>query len=98
MQIIDKCGANIAAMKEVNWENRDRLEVRKSKFLNNMVEQDHRFIKKRIRTMLGFKTFHSARIILAGIEVLHMIFKNQSGYLPLLLQDPIDAYWALVSS
>jgi putative transposase len=95
---IDKSGANIAAMKEVNKENRDRIEVRKSKFLNNMVEQDHRFIKKRIRSMLGFKTFHSARIILAGVEVLHMIFKNQSGYLPLFHRDPINAYWALVSS
>jgi hypothetical protein len=54
----------------------DGIQVRKSKFLNNMVEQDHRFIKKRIRTRLGFKTFHSARIVLAGIEVLHLILKN----------------------
>ncbi|MBK7844638.1 MAG: DDE-type integrase/transposase/recombinase [Bdellovibrionales bacterium] len=51
---IDKSGANIAAMKEVNWENRGRIEVRKSKFLNNTIEQDHRFIKKGIRTMQRF--------------------------------------------
>ncbi len=45
-----------------------------------------------IRGMLGFKKFNSAKIILAGVEVLHMIFKNQSGYMPLLHQDPIEAY------
>ena len=95
---IDKSGANIGALKQINEENREFIEVRKSKYMNNMVEQDHRFIKRRIRPMLGFKKFHSARVILAGIEILHMIFKNQSGYLPLLHKDPISSYWALVSA
>lgn len=43
-----------------------------SKYLNNVVERDHRAIKRRPRPMLGFKTFHCARILLAGIELMHM--------------------------
>ncbi len=47
------------------------------KYLNNIVEQDHRFIKRRTRPMLGFKSFPSAAATLAGIEVSHMIRKGQ---------------------
>jgi transposase, IS6 family len=41
------------------------------------VEQDHRFIKKRVRSMLGFKSFGTATSILAGVEAMHMIKKEQ---------------------
>ena len=95
---LDKSGANLAGLESINNENRHQIEIRQCKYLNNIVEQDHRFIKKRIRGMLGFKKFNSAKIILAGVEVLHMIFKSQSGYMPLLHQDPIEAYWGLVRS
>lgn len=47
------------------------------KYLNNLVEQDHRNIKKRIRPMLGFKSFVSASATLEGIEVANMIRKGQ---------------------
>ncbi|WP_323046322.1 DDE-type integrase/transposase/recombinase, partial [Paraburkholderia sp.] len=47
-----------------------------SKYLNNLVEQDHRAIKRRTRPMLGFRTFRCARILQAGIEIMHMIAKN----------------------
>jgi putative transposase len=47
------------------------------KYLNNLVEQDHRAIKRITRPMLGFKDFRCARIILSGIEVMHMIRKGQ---------------------
>ncbi|TPG34823.1 DDE domain-containing protein [Flavobacterium pectinovorum] len=47
------------------------------KYLNNIVEQDHRFIKWRIQNELGFKSFESARRTLSGIEVVHMLRKNQ---------------------
>ncbi|MGX5390187.1 DDE-type integrase/transposase/recombinase, partial [Bacillus thuringiensis] len=43
----------------------------------NIVEQDHRFIKKCIRSMLGFKSFRTATCILAGVETMHMIKKEQ---------------------
>ena len=47
------------------------------KYLNNVVEQDHRAIKRRTRPMLGFKDFDCVRVILSGIEVMHMIKKGQ---------------------
>ena len=47
------------------------------KYLNNVVEQDHRAIKRRNRAMLGFKDFDCARVTLSGIEVMHMIKKGQ---------------------
>jgi transposase-like protein len=53
------------------------IEIRQVKYLNNIVEQDHRFIKKRTRTMLGFKNFHSASATITGIENIRMIQKRQ---------------------
>ena len=47
------------------------------KYLNGIVEQDHRAIKRRTRPMLGFKDFRCARILLSGIELMHMIRKEQ---------------------
>ena len=49
------------------------------KYLNNIVEQDHRAIKRIIRPMLGCKSFHCARTLSAGIETMHMIKKGQLG-------------------
>jgi len=51
--------------------------LRQCKYLNNIVERDHRAIKRITRPMLGFKSFWSARIIIAGIETMHMIRKGQ---------------------
>ena len=53
------------------------IQTRQLKYLNNIVEQDHRFIKKRIRSMLGFKSFRTATSILAGVEAMHMMKKEQ---------------------
>ena len=53
------------------------IELRQVKYLNNIVEQDHRAIKRLTRPMLGFKSFWSAAITLAGIEIMHMIRKGQ---------------------
>ena len=47
------------------------------KYLNNIVKQDHRFIKKIIKHMMGFKLFESAQVTLAGIELHHMLRKKQ---------------------
>ncbi|GFR17527.1 transposase for insertion sequence element IS257 in transposon Tn4003 [Trichonephila clavata] len=62
--VIDKSGSNTAALDDLNREISEdrRIMVFQIKYLNNIVEQDHRFIKKRIRPMLGFKSFHSARL------------------------------------
>jgi len=53
--------------------------MRQSKYLNNIVEQSHRAIKRVTRSMLGFKTFRCARIIIASIETMHMIHEGQLG-------------------
>lgn len=53
--------------------------MRQSKYLNNIAEQDHRAIKRITRPKLAFKTFRCARILIAGIEVMHMIRKGQLG-------------------
>ena len=74
---IDQSGANTAGIKDYNVENEARVELRQCKYLNNVVEQDHRNIKRRIRLMLGFKSFWTARVVLAGIELVHMLKKNQ---------------------
>ncbi|OOQ93098.1 IS6 family transposase, partial [Bacillus mycoides] len=55
----------------------DGMQLRQQKYLNNIVEQDHRFIKKRIRSMLGLKSFDTAISILSGVEAMHMIKKEQ---------------------
>ncbi|EEL96281.1 transposase [Bacillus mycoides] len=53
------------------------IQLRQVKYLNNIVEQDHRFIKKRVRSMLGLKSFRTATSILSGIEAMHMVKKGQ---------------------
>ncbi|MGG1149818.1 DDE-type integrase/transposase/recombinase, partial [Bacillus wiedmannii] len=54
------------------------MPLRVKKYLNNIIEQDHRFIKKRIRNMLGLKSLQTARKMIAGIEAMHMIKKGQT--------------------
>ncbi len=53
------------------------IKIRQNKYLNNVVEQDHRAIKRIIKPMMEFKNFRCARIILSGIEIVHMIRKGQ---------------------
>jgi putative transposase len=82
--VIDKSGANQAGLLNINlllwflgfW---PLIEILQVKYLNNIIEQDHRFIKKITKPMKGFKAFHSAAATLQGIEVAHMIRKRQFG-------------------
>ena len=74
---IDKSGANTAAVRGLMADSGLAIELRQSKYLNNVVEQDHRTIKRRVRPMMGFKSFWAARRILAGVETMHMIRKGQ---------------------
>ena len=57
-----------------------RIGIRQSQYLNNRIEQDHRRIKRRARPMLGFKSFGSAAITLAGIEMVQMMRKRQGRF------------------
>jgi transposase-like protein len=51
--------------------------LRRVKYLNNVIEQDHRFIKKKVRASQCFKSFHTAERTLEGIEAINMIRKGQ---------------------
>ena len=80
--VIDKSGANLAGLEKVNvvlkFKNSGKLiRIVQAKYLNNILEQDHRFVKKITGPMLGFKSFVSATATLAGIETAHMIRKGQ---------------------
>lgn len=75
--VIDKSGANLAGLQAVNmilkFTGTGRtVEIRQVKYLNNILEQDHRFIKRITRPMMGFKAFHSAAATISGIETAHM--------------------------
>lgn len=76
---VDKSGSNKAALDACNdgMEAEEIIEIRQIKYLNNIVEQDHRFIKKRTRPTLGFKNFHSAAATITGIENIRIIQKGQ---------------------
>ncbi len=76
---VDKSGSNKAALDNFNKDilQEEKIEIRQVKYLNNIVEQDHRFIKKRTRLTLGFKNFYSARETISGIENIRMIQKGQ---------------------
>ncbi len=76
---IDKSGANNAALKSINkgLDEAEKIEIRQIKYLNNIVESDHRFIKRITKPMMGFKAFHSANATLLGIELHHMLRKGQ---------------------
>ena len=60
-----------------------RLRVRSCKYLNNVIEQDHRRIKQRIRPMLGCKRFETAAVTIQGIELAERIKKQQFNLKPL---------------
>ena len=74
---MDKSGANKAAMDGINQDRAVSIEIRQIKYLNNIVEQDHRAVKRITKPMMGFKSFRGARNVLAGIELMHMIRKGQ---------------------
>jgi putative transposase len=76
---IDKSGANTAGIKTWNKRNltSKKIKIRRVKYLNNIIEQDHRSIKRRIAITTGFKEFESAQRTLAGIEIISIIRKGQ---------------------
>lgn len=75
----DKNPAYPIAIEQLKEEKRipKGTEVRRIKYLNNIVEQEPRFIKKRIRSMLGFKSYKTSASILSGVEAMHMLKKEQ---------------------
>ena len=74
---IDGSDANEAAIKSYNAAHGTSIAIRQVQYLNNVVEQDHRGVKRITRPMLGFKAFDAAQATLVGIELMHMIRKRQ---------------------
>jgi transposase-like protein len=74
---IDGSDANEAAIKRYNEENGTTIRIRQVQYFNNIVEQDHRAVKRVTRPMLGVKSFEAAQGTLVGIELMHMIKKRQ---------------------
>jgi putative transposase len=82
---IDGSEANEEAIKRYNEEHGTAIEIRQIKYLNNMVEQDHRGVKRITRPMLGFKSFAAAQAILVGIGLMHMLKKSQ-----MMVEDAVE--------
>lgn len=92
---IDKSGANTAAIVSIQADSGLPIELRQSKYLNNVIEQDHRAVKRITRPMLGFKTFRCARILIAGIEIMHMIRKGQLRDIKDRASSPANQFYSL---
>ncbi|MGF6870940.1 transposase-like protein [Paraburkholderia sp. MM5477-R1] len=98
---LDGYAASHRAMREMKADGLlpEDTNVRSSKYLNNLVEQDHRNIKSRTKVMLGFKRFRNAAITLSGIELVHRIRKGQFSLAKLGLKDTAaPAVWEAVLS
>jgi putative transposase len=94
---IDQSGSNTAAIKRYNWAHKTGIAIRQCKYLNHNVEQDHRAVKRKVRPLLGFKSFWAARWTIADIEVMHAIRKEQlvpTGQVP---QSPAEQFYALAA-
>jgi putative transposase len=74
---IDGSEANALAIRSYNEAHGTTITIHQVKYLNNVVEQDHRSVKRVTRPMLGFKAFDAAQNTLAGIELMHMLRKGQ---------------------
>jgi putative transposase len=74
---IDGSEANAAAIRSYNAEHGAAIVIRQVKYLNNILEQDHRTVKRLTRPMLGFKSFRAAQCTLAGVELMHMLKKGR---------------------
>ncbi|HYX34373.1 MAG TPA: DDE-type integrase/transposase/recombinase [Oligoflexus sp.] len=74
---IDKSGANAAGIHAHNEGEGSDIEIRQNKYLNNIIEQDHRPIKQLCRATLGFGRFRTARITIGGFESMRIIPKRQ---------------------
>ncbi|EJD6584825.1 IS6 family transposase, partial [Providencia rettgeri] len=99
MVTLDKSSANKAAVDTLNIGKTpaESITLRRNEYLNNLIEQDHRNIKRRIRSMLGFKSFRRAQTLLAGIEILSMLRKGQYVQPKEKMLSPLAMFYYLVA-
>ena len=96
---LDGYAASHRAVREMKADGQmpEDTQVRTSKYLNNLIEQDHRGVKSRLAPMLGFKAFRTAAITIAGVELLRRIHKRQFNLSGLRLRDrSTSAIWTAV--
>ena len=94
---IDQSGSNTAAITHYNKTHKTAIVIRHSKYLNNVVEQDHRAVKRITHPMLGFKSFWAAWCTIAGIEVMHAIRKGQLRTTGNPLPTPAEQFYSLAA-
>src|SRR5215203_4629015 len=94
---IDQSGSNTAAITHYNQVHQTAIVIRQSKYLNNLVEQDHRAVKRLTYPMLGFKSFWAACCTIAGIEVMHAIRKGQLATPGDSSPLPVEQFYALAA-
>ena len=92
---IDQNGANTAAIEGIRTDSGADIEMRQSKYLNNLIVQDHRAVKRIVRPMLGFNNFRCARALIAGIETMHMIKKGQLGAIKDQVSSAANQFYSL---
>jgi transposase-like protein len=97
---LDGYAASHRAVREMKCDGLlpDDTKLRSSKYLNNLIEQDHRHIKSRIDVRLGFKRFNNASVIIAGIELMHRLRKGQFDIHGNLKGTAAPAVWNAVLS
>jgi putative transposase len=94
---LDQRESNTAAMRHYKKLHKTAIVMHQSKYLNNLVEQDHRAGKRLTYPMLGFKSFWAACCTIAGIEVMHAMRQGQlssTGHAP---QTPAEQFYALAA-
>ena len=94
---IDQSGSNTAAIQQYNRIHNTGIAIRHCKYLNNIVEQDHRAVKRMTRPMQGFKSFDAACGTIAGIEVMHAIRKGQLAYTMRASHTPAEQFYSLAA-
>jgi len=95
--MIDQSGSNTAAITHYNKTHKTPIVIRHSKYLNNIVEQDQRAVKRLTHPMLGFKSFWAACCTIAGIEVRRALRKGQLATTESMPQTPAEQFYALAA-
>ena len=92
---IDKSGSNTAALNALNEDDQMNIEIRREKYLNNIIEHDHRKVKRKMRHAKGFKSFHAAHKTIQGLELWSMLKKGQ--HIEGDVKSPIEQFYALTA-
>lgn len=94
---IDQSGSNTAAIEQYNRIRHTGIAIRQCKYLNNLVEQDHRAVNRPTRPMLGFKSFGAACSTIAGLEVMHAIRNGRLVTSRVLSHTAAEQFYALAA-